>query len=88
MFFKGILFSTTTPGGIPTYYTINTKLSMLKLNGIDTKLVTKWLGLTESTTAAVLHHPAVLDISFLADFSFKAKLNYLSAAHKTHLLKR
>lgn len=51
-------------------------MALPQLNGIATKLVNKWLGLTKSTTAAVLHHPGVLDIPFPADFSFKAKLNY------------
>ena len=51
-----------------------------KCNALATKLVKKWLGLTRSTTVAVLHHPSVLDIPFLDDFSTKAKLTFLSAA--------
>ena len=55
------------------------KREIKKLNGMTTKLVKQWLGLTRSTTTAVLHHPAVLDIPFLSDYSLKAKLNYLSS---------
>ena len=50
-----------------------------KSNALATRLVKKWLGLLRSTTVAVLHHPAVLNIPFLEDFSTKAKLTYLSA---------
>ena len=52
-----------------------------KMNGLATKLIKSWLGITRSTTVAVLHHPAIMDIPFLSDFNTKAKLSYLSSVH-------
>ena len=51
-----------------------------KCNALATELVKKWLGLTRSTTVVVLHHPSILDIPLLEDFSTKFKLNFLSVA--------
>ena len=56
-----------------------TKTTISKMNAMATKYVKKWLGLTRSTTVAVVHHPAVLDIPFLHEYRTKAKLTYLSA---------
>ena len=50
-----------------------------KANALATKCIKSWLGLTRSTTVAVLHHPDVLGIPFLKNYSTKAKLSYLSA---------
>ena len=49
------------------------------MNAKATKFVKSWLGLTRSTSVAVLHHPTILDIPFLSDFNTKAKLSYLSS---------
>ena len=49
------------------------------MNAKATKFVKSWLGLTWSTSVAVLHHPTILDIPFLSDFNTKAKLSYLSS---------
>ena len=45
-----------------------------------TKYIKRWLGLTRSTSVAIIHHPAVLDIPFLQEFRTKAKLSYLTSA--------
>ena len=50
-----------------------------KLNLLATKYMKKWLGLTCSTTIAVIHHPSVLNIPTLESCSTSAKLNYLAA---------
>ena len=60
------------------------KTEIKKLNALATRLVKRWLGLTRSTTVTVLHHPSVLDIPYLEDFSTKAKLTYLSAVTVSH----
>ena len=44
-----------------------------------TKCIKSWLGLSRSTSVAVIHHPAVMDIPFLPSFSAKAKISYLSS---------
>ena len=49
------------------------------MNATATKYIKRWLGLTRSTSVAIIHHPAVLDIPFLQEFRTKAKLSYLSA---------
>ena len=49
-----------------------------KANPVATKCIKSWLGFSRSTTVAVIHHPAVLDIPFLSSFSAKAKISYLS----------
>ena len=43
------------------------------------KCIKSWLGLTRSTSAAVLHHPNVLNIPSLASLKTKAKLSYLAS---------
>ena len=50
-----------------------------KSNVLATKFVKSWLGLTRSTSVAVIHHPSILNIPFLSDYSTKAKLSFLSA---------
>ena len=50
-----------------------------KLNSFATRYIKKWLGLTNSTTVAVIHHPSVLNIPTLESYSISAKLNYLAA---------
>ena len=50
-----------------------------KSNALATKFVKSWLGLTRSTSVAVIHHPSILNIPFLSDYSTKAKLSFLSA---------
>ena len=50
-----------------------------KLNSLATRYIKKWLGLTRSTTVAVIHHPSVLNIPTLESCSTSAKLNYLAA---------
>ena len=50
-----------------------------KANALGTKCVKTWLGLTRSTSVAVLHHPDVLNIPFLSSYRTKAKLTYLSS---------
>ena len=56
------------------------KTTVNKMNAMATKYVKRWLGLTRSTSVAIIHHLAVLDIPFLQEFRTKAKLSYLSAA--------
>ena len=46
-----------------------------KLNSLATRYIKKWLGLTRSTTVAVIHHPSVLNIPVLESCSTSAKLN-------------
>ena len=48
------------------------------MNATATKYIKGWLGLTRSTSVAIIHHPAVLDNPFLQEFRTKAKLSYLS----------
>ena len=55
------------------------KTTINKMNATATKYIKRWLGLTRSTSVAIIHHPAVLDIPFLQEFRTKAKLSYLSA---------
>ena len=50
-----------------------------KLNSLATRYIKKWLGLTCSTTVAVIHYPSVLNIPTLESCSMSAKLNYLAA---------
>ena len=50
-----------------------------KLNSLSTRYVKKWLGLCRSTTVAVIHHPAVLNIPTLESCSTSAKISYLAA---------
>ena len=50
-----------------------------KLNSLATRYIKKWLGLTHSTTVAVIHHPSVLNIPTLESCSTSVKLNYLAA---------
>ena len=50
-----------------------------KLNSLATRYIQKWLGLTHSTTVAVIHHPSVLNIPTIEICSTSAKLNYLAA---------
>ena len=57
---------------------ISTK-AIKKANALATKCIKSWLRLTRSATVAVLHHPDVLGILFLINYSTKAKLSYLSA---------
>ena len=57
-----------------------------KANAVATKCIKSWLGLSRSTTVAVIHHPAVLDIPFLSSFSAKAKISYLSAVKYQKIL--
>ena len=49
------------------------------MNAKATKFIKSWLGLTRSTSVAVLHHAVILDIPFLSDYNTKAKLSYLSS---------
>ena len=49
------------------------------MNAKATKFIKSWLGLTRSTSVAVLHHPVILDIPFFSDYNTKAKLSYLSS---------
>ena len=49
------------------------------MNAKATKFIKSWLGLTRSTSVAVLHHPVILDIPFLSDYNTKVKLSYLSS---------
>ena len=48
--------------------------SVKMANVLATKCVKSWLGLTCSTSVAVLHHPAVLDVPFLSHYRTKDKL--------------
>ena len=50
-----------------------------KLNSLATRYIKKCLGLTRSTTEAIIHHPSVLNIPILESCSTSAKLNYLAA---------
>lgn len=50
-----------------------------KSNALASKFIKSWLGLTRSTTVAVIHHPSILNIPFLEDYSSKAKLSFLAA---------
>ena len=50
-----------------------------KLNLLATRYLKKWLGLCRSTTVAVIHHPAVLNIPTLENWSTSAKISYLAA---------
>ena len=50
-----------------------------KLSSLATRYIKKWLGLTRSTTVAVIHHPSVFNIPTLESCSTSAKLNYLAA---------
>ena len=49
------------------------------LNSLATRYIKKWLGLTHSTTVAVIHHPSVFNILTLESCSTSAKQNYLAA---------
>ena len=53
------------------------------LNSTATKFIKSWLGLTCSTTVAVIYHPAVLDIPSLAAQNTPAKLTYLASVYLT-----
>ena len=50
-----------------------------KLNSLATRYIKKWLGLTCSTTVAVIHHPSVLNIPTIESCYTSAKTNYLAA---------
>ena len=50
-----------------------------KANALATKCIKSWLGLTRSTSAAVLHHPNIINIPSLASLKIKAKLTYLAS---------
>ena len=43
------------------------------------KLLKKWLGLTRSTSVAVLHHPDVIGVPHLPQLQTKAKLTFLAS---------
>ena len=49
-----------------------------KLNSLATRYIKKWLGLSRSTTIAVIHHPSVLNIPTLESCSTSAKISYLA----------
>ena len=49
-----------------------------KLNSLATRYIKKWLGLSRSTTVAVIHHPSVLNIPALESCSIPAKISYLA----------
>ena len=50
-----------------------------KLNSLATRYWKKWLGLFRSTTVAIIHHPAVLNIPTLENWSTSAKISHLAA---------
>ena len=50
-----------------------------KMNSLATRYIKKWLGLSRSTTVAVIHHPSVLNIPTIESCSTKSKLSFLSA---------
>ena len=50
-----------------------------KMQSTSMKLLKRWLGLTRSTTVAVIHHPDVLGVPFLPQLQTKAKLTFLSS---------
>ena len=50
-----------------------------KMQSTSMKLLKRWLGLTQSTTVAVIHHPDVLGVPFLPQLQTKAKLTFLSS---------
>ena len=41
--------------------------------------IKKWLGLTRSTSTAIVHHPDVIDIQSISELHTKAKHSFLSA---------
>ena len=48
-----------------------------KMQKMGLKLLKKWLGLTQSTSIAVIHHPDVLGVPHLPQLQTKAKLTYI-----------
>ena len=50
-----------------------------KMQAMGMKKLKRWLGLTRSTTIAVIHHPDVLGVPFLPQLQSKAKLTFLSS---------
>ena len=50
-----------------------------KMQAMGMKKLKRWLGLTRSTTIAVIHHPDVLCVPFLPQLQSKAKLTFLSS---------
>ena len=50
-----------------------------KLNSLAIRYLKKWLDLCRSTTVAVNHSPAVLNIPTLENWSTSAKISYLAA---------
>ena len=50
-----------------------------KMQSMGMKKIKRWLGLTRSTTVAVIHHPDMLGVPFLPQLQTKAKLTYLSS---------
>ena len=50
-----------------------------KMQKMGMKLLKKWLGLTRSTSIAVIHHPDILVVPHLPQLQTKAKLTYLSS---------
>ena len=50
-----------------------------KMQSMGMKKIKRWLGLTRSTTVAVIHHPDMLGLPFLPQLQTKAKLTYLSS---------
>ena len=53
------------------------KCTLKSIQGKITKHIKKWLNLPRSTTQAVLHHPAILDLPFLPHLYTKSKVDYL-----------
>ena len=49
------------------------------MQALGLRKLKRWLGVTRSSTAAILHHPSVLGIPALDDFSLKSKLIFLAA---------
>ena len=50
-----------------------------KMQANAMRKIKKWLGLTRSTTTAIIHHPDVIDIPSISELQTKAKLTFLSA---------
>ena len=53
--------------------------TLKKMQANAMRKIKKWLGLTRSTTTAIIHHLDVIDIPSISELHTKAKLTFLSA---------